>query len=248
MPMTNLVGTITDSAELPISGTLTVSLSEMFVDQATNPDSILTVKPKPYPITAGVVNISLQSSDKVSYHFNFVDSNNKTYLDFDALVPDGLGNPVQFASLTPTGITSDNLDTGAIRVGQAIVNDPLLSDGIRPVHLCRHQLSAVTTQQVIYIPKPFAGGIKARQLSVLIISGAAGWTFDVGQVKSDGTDETFTAVTPTSVTANGRTKLDFVYNVSRPANSFGLLAKVTPGQSSTALNGTLCLTFSEVPQ
>ena len=245
--MTNLVGTIADSMGVVLNGTLEITLAGLMIDLTTVPDKISTGKTNIVTITSGVINISLQesASSGISYHFVFKDTLGKIWMDFNAIVPDGLGIPVQLALLVPTGITNDTLDTGAIRVAILLTTDPRFINIVKPVYGCSVTLNLLTTTQSIYFSKPFGGGVQFRALTGFILSGVTNWAFDVGVIKADGTDEILVRPTPTIVTANGRSKVTQIYTDSRINTSMGLIIKATL-TGTGAISGNLTLSFLEV--
>lgn len=245
--ITNLLGTIADSMGVVLNGTLEITLAGLMIDLSTVPDKISTSKTSIVTITGGVINISLQesASSGISYHFVFKDTLSKVWLDFNAIVPDGLGSPVQLALLVPTGFTNDTLDTGAIRVAILLTTDPRFINIVKPVYECSVSLNLLAATQSIYFSKPFNGGILFRSLTGLILSGITNWAFDVGVIKADGTDEILVRPTPTIVTANGRSKVTQSYTDSRISSSMGLIIKPTQIGSGN-ISGNLTLTFLEV--
>jgi len=90
---TNLLGTIADSMGQNLNGTLEITLAGLMIDLTTTPDKISTNRTSVVTITSGVVNINLQesASSGISYHFVFKDTLAKIWMDFYAIVPDGLG-------------------------------------------------------------------------------------------------------------------------------------------------------------
>ncbi|AFY49021.1 hypothetical protein Nos7524_3221 [Nostoc sp. PCC 7524] len=134
--MTQILGTLLDSGGSPVTGKLRVTLTGNLIDIAANPDSIQLVEPSLFDITNGVLNITLNESEtkKVTYRFEFFKTDAEgnliepALLDFYAIVPN-LAD-VQFASLAPTGMVNDVLDTGALRVAQIIANNPNLAQSI----------------------------------------------------------------------------------------------------------------------
>lgn len=134
--MTQIVGTLKDSGGNPLSGKLIVTLTGTMIETSTTPDSIHLVEPREFTITNGVVDIELQESEtkKITYTFQFykLDAESELIepplLRFNAIVPNVAS--VEFASLVPTGIVNDALDTGAIRVANVIANNPNLAQNI----------------------------------------------------------------------------------------------------------------------
>jgi len=245
--MTNLVGTIADSMGQNLNGTLEITLAGLMIDLTTTPDKISTNKTSVVTITSGVINISLQesASSGISYHFVFKDILGEVWMDFNAIVPDGLGSPVQLALLVPTGITNDTLDTGAIRVAILLTTDPRFVNIVKPVYECSVTLNLLAATQSIYFSKPFAGGILFRSLTGFIQSGISNWVFDVGVIKADGTDEILVRPTPTILTAGGRSKVTQIYIDSRISSSMGLIIKASL-TGTGSISGNLTLSFLEV--
>lgn len=245
--LTNLVGTITDSIGTPLSGTLEITLAGLMIDLSTDPDKIFTGKTGIAIITNGVINISLQesASSGISYHFVFKDSSSTVWMNFSAIVPDGLGNVIQFSNLVPTGITNDTLDTGAIRVATLLTKDPRFVNIVKPVYKCSILLDSLADTKTFYFAKPFSGGILFRSLNGFILSGYSNYTFDCGVVKADGIDEILIRPTTTVLTSSGRSKFSQIYTDSRIGTTMGLIIKVTKTGTGT-ISGDVALTFLEV--
>ncbi|MEH1966765.1 hypothetical protein [Nostoc sp.] len=134
--MTQIVGTLKDSAGNPITGKLIVVLAGTLIDESSNPDTIYLPQSYTFTITAGALDITLPQSEtsRITYNFQFFKTNTDgsliepALINFNALVPNV--SPVQFASLTPTGFVNDILDTGAIRIGRIISTTPALAQSI----------------------------------------------------------------------------------------------------------------------
>lgn len=134
--MSQILGTLLDSGGNPLSGKLRVTLTGNVIEVSPNPDAIYIPEPSLITITNGVIDITLEETEtkKVTYRFEFfkvdVDDNliEPALLDFYALVPNV--SPVQFASLVPTGMVNDLLDTGALRIARIIADDPNLASSI----------------------------------------------------------------------------------------------------------------------
>ncbi|MCW5317945.1 hypothetical protein GTQ43_30505 [Nostoc sp. KVJ3] len=134
--MTQILGTLKDSAGNGITGKLIVVLAGTLIDDATNPDTIYLPQSYTFTITAGALDITLPQSEtsRITYNFQFfkiaTDGSliEPALINFNALVPNV--SPVQFASLAPTGITNDVLDTGALRVARLISTTPALAQSI----------------------------------------------------------------------------------------------------------------------
>ncbi|MBD2515179.1 hypothetical protein H6G93_09195 [Nostoc sp. FACHB-973] len=133
--MTQLLGTLKGAAGT-LSGKLRVTLSGQMVDLATDPDTVYAPKPELFIITNGVLNITLPESETsgISYRFEFflVDGSSNiiepALIDFYAIIPNLA--TVQFATLVPTGMVNDVLDTGALRIARIIASDTSLSSAI----------------------------------------------------------------------------------------------------------------------
>lgn len=134
--MSQILGTLLDSAGNPLTGKLRVSLTGTLVNTTPTPDAIHLAEPYLFTITSGAIDINLQESEtsKVTYRFEFFRTDGggeliePALLDFYALVPNA--SPIQFASLTPTGMVNDVLDTGALRVATIIATNPNLASSI----------------------------------------------------------------------------------------------------------------------
>jgi hypothetical protein len=139
MPICTIVGTIKDSGGNPLSGKLTYVLDSAIRDDSTTPDSLHVPEPVDYIVSSGVVNLPLEESetDRVSYHFRFYKQTAPgppaVYattpvkgLDFHAVVSN---TPTyEWASLAAnTGIVTENLATGAVRVAREILTNPALA-------------------------------------------------------------------------------------------------------------------------
>jgi hypothetical protein len=245
--MTNLLGTIKDSAGNVITGTLTVSLPAPIVDDSTTPDSIQTTKEKEFDITAGVIDIDIPQSEdaQISYHFKFVDADGVTRLEFDAIVPD-IGE-YQFGSLVPTGIVNDVLDSGAFRVAKRIVEDPLLAALVKPNYTATLSLEAANSTRNLYIPKPFSNAILIKEMSVLAVVGYNNWTFQLGVINSSGNEETLTPSNTTTQTIGGKRKITYSYNLQRAGSIMGMFIRCIPGTPIETITAGLLLVFTDVP-
>ncbi|MFN6486304.1 MULTISPECIES: hypothetical protein [unclassified Nostoc] len=134
--MTQIVGTLKDSAGNGITGKLIVVLAGTLIDEATSPDTIYLPQSYTFSITAGAVDITLPQSEtsRITYNFQFFKTATDgsliepALINFNALVPNV--SPVQFASLVPTGLVNDVLDTGALRVARLISSTPALAQSI----------------------------------------------------------------------------------------------------------------------
>ncbi|MFS0515156.1 hypothetical protein ACEYW6_10585 [Nostoc sp. UIC 10607] len=134
--MSQIVGTLVDSASNPLTGKLVVVLAGSLIDDTTTPDTIYLPQSYTFDITAGALDIDLQESEtsRITYNFQFFKTDTEgeliepALINFDALVPNI--SPVQFASLVPTGLVNDVLDTGALRVARIISTTPALAQNI----------------------------------------------------------------------------------------------------------------------
>jgi hypothetical protein len=129
-----LTGTLKGSGDTALTGYIRVTLDAPIIAQSTTPDTLLLGKFQDFTVTAGVVNLSLWESetDRVTYHFQFFEGVSATsYFDYHVVVPN---TPTyEFSQLLPTGIVTDRLATGALRVGKAILSDPLLTTDLKKV-------------------------------------------------------------------------------------------------------------------
>lgn len=131
----NITGTITDGKGVPLDGKLVIQLDAPIINEDANPDEFRTTDPFEETITAGVVDIDLMETEtaKVTYWFRFYKSDGAggyeetphKDLNFHEIVPDADSYP--WAYLKPTGITTDNISTGAIRVAKQIMLNPALA-------------------------------------------------------------------------------------------------------------------------
>jgi hypothetical protein len=134
--MTQIVGTLKDSAGNPITGKLIVNLAGSLIDDTTTPDTTYLPQSYTFTITAGALSITLPQSEtsRITYNFQFFKTDTEgeliepALINFNALVPNL--SPVQFASLIPTGLVNDVLDTGALRVARLISTTPALAQSI----------------------------------------------------------------------------------------------------------------------
>ncbi|MEA5603720.1 hypothetical protein [Nostoc sp. UHCC 0252] len=134
--MTQIVGTLKDSAGNSITGKLIVVLAGTLIDDSTTPDTVYLPQSYTFTITSGALDITLPQSEtsRITYNFQFFKTDGvgeiiePALIKFDALVPNI--SPVQFASLVPTGLVNDVLDTGALRVARIISTTPALAQNI----------------------------------------------------------------------------------------------------------------------
>ncbi len=245
--MPNILGIISNSTGTPLNGVLSVLLPSVVINDSTTPDTIYTPVAEPFTITSGVLNINIPETQtsETPYRFSFLQTGKTVPLFvIDAIAPNVA--TVQFASFFPTGITSRNLDTSALRVGRLIATDPTLSQLVKQPAIFSVPVVGVTTVQTLFVAKPFEGSILARSLTVLGISGYANWTFDLGVLNSSGNEELLTVGTTTTTTQNGRRRIHQTYNISRAASVMGLFIKATPGIGATALTATFSASFTEI--
>lgn len=129
--MTIVKGIIADSSGTPLSGNLIVTLAGAVFNKATTPNTVYIPEPKTFTITNGVVNINLPESEtsKVSYKFEFfvtaggvTSTNQAAPFPFNAVVPNIA--EVELDDLAPTGMVSDVLDTGVLRIARLLASDP----------------------------------------------------------------------------------------------------------------------------
>lgn len=245
--MTNLLGTIRDSAGNPLNGTLTVKLAAPMIDDSTTPDSIYTIKAKDFSITSGSVNITIPESEtsQISYNFKFLDSDGITHLNFDAIVPN-IG-AYEFASLVPTGITNDVLDTGAYRVAKRILEDSELSALVKPNYSTSLALEAASSTRNLYIPKPFSDAVLIREMSVLAVVGYANWTFQLGVINSSGNEEILTPANTATQTIGGKRKITYSYNLQRASSIMGMFIRAIPGSPIEAITAGITVVYTNVP-
>lgn len=136
--MTNILGTIYNAAGIPVSGRLVVNLVNSMVDDTAIPPSLFIPQSYEFTITDGVVDIDLEESEtkKTSYEFIFyVPSVEDPLIEevlnpfpFKAIVPNY--GSVNLIDLLPTGIVSDTLATGALRVAKIIAATPELAANV----------------------------------------------------------------------------------------------------------------------
>lgn len=243
---TKILGTIANSAGTPLDGVLSVFLPNIVTDDTTTPDTVYTTVAETFTITSGVVDIDLPETQtqETPYRFVFTETGEDNPLfSIDAIAPNVA--TVQFASLFPTGTTNRNLDTSALRVGRLIALDPVLSQLIKQPAIFSVTAAGITTTQTYFMPKPFSGGIIARSLTVLGISGYALWDFSLGVLNSSGNEEILTIGTTATVTQNGRRRIHQTYDISRASSVMGLFIRATPQSGAAALTGTFSAAYTE---
>ncbi|MBW4421179.1 MAG: hypothetical protein KME13_18420 [Myxacorys californica WJT36-NPBG1] len=242
--MTQILGTITDSALTPLSGTLEIKLNNPKVLDSTTPNSLMTVKSHIFNITSGVVNIELSVSEEVSYHLKFT-SDEVVYLEFDFLIPADV-SPIELSTLFPTGIVNDTLTTGALRVAKILTSIESFRQKVAPVYTLEMELSGNTISKFQRTAKPFAGRIKIKRLNVLILSGGIDWDFESGIIYQDnGLDTPLDTPTFTSFTVGGRTFINYDYDEEISDSALGLYTKAIAGTGN--ITGTVTLTYQELP-
>ncbi|MEA5447571.1 hypothetical protein VB780_03255 [Leptolyngbya sp. CCNP1308] len=245
--MTNILGTLADSAGAGLAGSLTARLVYNITDDSTIPDSIYLPVEVAFDITAGEVDIDLPESESynVPYQFKFtIDGEDVPIIDFFAIVPN-VGT-VEFASLVPTGINNANLDTSALRVAKLIASDAELIVRIRPAQLFNVQAEGITTSTKWFINKPFTSGVLIRGLRILGLSGYADWTFRAGIINSSGIDVQLTVgSTPLDSEVNDRLFKHQVYTSSQPDTILGMYIEAVPAVDADALTASLTLEYTE---
>jgi hypothetical protein len=243
----NILGTI-NSAGVPISGTLSVSLPSIVINTNTNPDTIMTPAVRVFAIAAsGNVNINLPETQTsgTPYLFSFIQTGaTKPLFSINAVVPNVA--TVQFASFFPTGISRRTLDTSALRVARLLATDQTLSQLIKQPAVFTVVANGITAEQTYFIPKPFEGAINVRALSVLGLSGYALWDFDLGILDSSGNESVLVSASTVSETQNGRRRIHQSYDISRASTVLGLFVRATPQVGASALNATLIATYTEI--
>lgn len=174
--MTQILGTLTDSAGTPLSGELEITLDAPLIDASTTPDTILLPRSKVIAISAGAIALNLPQSEtsNLTYHFRFntfaeviefyfqngdsytgpthQHSDSQWYtgnshtsdslllsryvqriptqiFDFHTIIPNQ--SSVEFASLLPTGISTDVLDTSIRRLAQLLTSNADYATALR---------------------------------------------------------------------------------------------------------------------
>jgi hypothetical protein len=242
--MTQILGTLDNPT---LSGSLVVELTTTMTSDVTDPDIIYTKVPRTFAIAGGVINITLPESEtyQVPYKFTFTKTGDTEPLfSFYKIVPNVA--TVQFASFFPTGITARNLDTSALQVARLMATNPTLGQLIKQPAIFSASVSAITTAQTFFLPKPFEGAIMARTLTVLGLSGYANWSFQLGVLNSSGNEEVLTIESTSTNTQNGRRRIHQIYNISRAASVMGLFVRATPLAGSTSLSAILSASYTEV--
>ena len=256
--MATLVGTLKDSAGELLNGRLDISLSRGLIDDTTNPDSWLLPVTKSFVITSGVINITLIESEtsQIPYVFEFFQKIGETgspatpiYSDtslfrFSAIVPN-VGT-VQFASLTPTGISNANLDTGAFTIARYLANDPNLILLIRPDFVSAVEFNDVTVSTKKLIPKPFTEGLLVKNLYVLSPSGYDNWTFRVGYTDAAGVDQIISGgSTTTDTVISGRKYITISYDAALPNVIKCLFIEAVAGSGAIALDSFASVNYQK---
>lgn len=139
--MTTLKGLITDSFGT-VSGSLIITLNNSIARDDLTPKKLFVPLAKTFTITNGVVNLTLEETESTntSYNFDFkplidgvISENSLDPFPFDAVVPNLA--EVDITELVPTGMVSDILATGALRIARIIAKTPELASlvgGISP--------------------------------------------------------------------------------------------------------------------
>lgn len=244
--MTNIVGKLSSSTGVGITGTLYVVLPGLLISDLTIPDTVYTPVEDSFTVTAGVVDIEVPESEtyEVAYNFRFVDSIGTELINIDAIVPN-VGT-VEFASLLPTGITNRNLDDGALRVARLLASNPTLSQRIKQPAIFSKTLDAVSAETKFYMPKPFPGALLAKSLTVLGISGYEAWDFYLGVVNSAGGESIFPVETVITTSGGGRQRLHMAYGISNAENIFGLFMVAAPQAGAGTLTATMSVAYSDI--
>lgn len=245
--MTQIIGIIANSTGDPLDGVLTFTLPAAITTDTTDPDTVFTTKTKPFPITAGVVNIEVPETEtaETAYRITFTETGETVPLfDIFGIVPT-IG-PLNLASVFPTGITNRNRDTGALRVSRLIATNVTLSQLVKQPATATIHLDAETAEVKRYLPKPFEGGVLIRALSVLALSGVEDWNFDLGVVNSSGAEELLTVLAETSVTQSGRTRIFKDYSASRTSSILGFYIVATPGVGGGSLTAAMSISYTEI--
>lgn len=135
--MTLITGNLRDSGNQPLNGELWVTLDAPLRDRGPNPDATLTPVTRRFSITAGVLSIDLTPSAaaRITYRFQFfptvgVDLATVAALDFRAMIPES-ASPIEWADLQPTGVSTDTLDTAAIRLAELLTNTPQYAQALQ---------------------------------------------------------------------------------------------------------------------
>lgn len=241
--MTNILGTITDSVGTPLDGTLKLSRALLSSTDVTSPDTIYTTEPKEYPITSGVLDIDVPESEtqKVLFNFEFTKTGDTEPLfSINEIIPN-VGT-VEFSTFLPSGITTRNIDTGALSVARILANDDALSQLVKQPATHTVEIDGATSEQTFYLPKPFSDAVVVKTLAVFGISGYEDWEFSLGVINSSGNESELTTFTTSTVTQNGRRLIRQTYDESRAASIMGLYMRATP-TAATSLTATLSISY-----
>ncbi len=241
--MTNIVGLIKDSAQTPLNGTLTITLTGPLKDSSTTPDTLFLPVAANYSVVSGVINLDLRESatSQVPYKFTlevYDVLGNAHISTFHAIVPN-VGT-VEWASLIPVGITNVNLDTSAYRVAELMANDENIAPLVKQQTVSTFIMDdvGVTTKKVF--PMTTDTGLVLLNLNAVITSGADGWTFSAGVINNLGQDVVLSG-TSTTTTISGRTFYNEVLNITQPNTIKGVFIELIKGVSSTDIGGTISL-------
>jgi len=131
MSTCNILGTVQDSGGNGLDGELRVTLDTRLIDADTTPETVLVPRQFAFEVTAGAIDIDLAESEtsQITYLFEFWPENadtdtgfdNQAAISFHAMVPNVAS--VQFSALTPSGVTTDTLDTSVERIARIIIGD-----------------------------------------------------------------------------------------------------------------------------
>ncbi|MDZ7922518.1 MAG: hypothetical protein U5M23_00345 [Marinagarivorans sp.] len=247
--MTQLIGRITNSTGTLLNGVFSAQLQAFNSTDTTTPDTLYTLNPGTFPVTAGALSAEIPSTEElqIAYKFSFVETGKTEPLfAINAIMPNA--GPVNLPTLFPSGITNRNLDTGALRVAKVLGADPELSQLIKQpatFSVVADNLSAATPK-TWYLPKPFTGAILTKTLTVLGLSGYDNWSFVAGVVNSAGNEADFTGGTTATTNGNGRRRILKTYNETRAASVMGLYIKAAPLAGAANLNATLSVSYLEI--
>lgn len=245
--MTDILGTLTDSTGTPTGGKLTFLLRSDYVDTTTTPDTVRLRIAHEFTIpSTGVVDIEVPHTETFDtpYRVTFQPTG-FTYnlIDIDAIIPNVAS--IDISVLLPVGVTNATLDTGALRVGQLMLTDPILAPLVKRSSTFTVQVDNQTVGRKYFTPKPFDPGAIINRMVVLGLSGMTGWTFAAGRINSDGSDTELTVASSSSNTQAGRVIVTQNYNISTPSTALGYYVQITPGGGSTALNAAISLNYTE---
>ncbi|MGJ3244927.1 MAG: hypothetical protein ACFE0I_02500 [Elainellaceae cyanobacterium] len=144
MAKTTIQGTIESVAGSNPDGELRITLDAPFSIDNTDPDTyFIPEDTQIITVTAGSISVDLEPTENqgITYLFEFYKSDgaggflDNPSISFHAEVPDTSGGTYEFAQLAPSGITTDTLSTGALRISKEILENetltPLVLDAFR---------------------------------------------------------------------------------------------------------------------